>query len=135
LELVEGVSGGTDRSKDTGVGIGAGARLGQDLFKSEGFEALNAQQATACLNHLVNEEGLVFAIGLELVAQAGGEFVEVFGILVREDIEDSCETMAGRVTARNLFSFRRFRAGGVPGILPVCEDLGCGTHLFSLLSF
>jgi hypothetical protein len=47
---------------------------------------------------------------------------------VREDGEDTGETMAGRVTAGDLFAFRGFRAGGVFGILPVGEDLSCGTH-------
>ena len=44
------------------------------------------------------------------------------------------ETVAGRVTAGDLFTFRRLRAGGVGGILPVCEDLCGGTHI-SLSTF
>ena len=104
------------------------------ICSRRGLRGAGCQKATAGLNHLVDEEGLIFAFGLELIAQAGGEFVEVFSVLVREHVEDSTETVTGRVMTGDLFPFRRFRAGGLSGILPVREDLCCGAH-FSLSTF
>jgi len=133
-QFVERVSAGAPGGQDAGIGVGAGPGLGQDLFEGQRFEALDAQQAAAGLGHLVDEEVLVFGAGLELVAQMGGEAVEVFGVLVGKDGEDAGETMAGRVAAGDLFTFRRVRAGRVCGILPVGEDLCCGAHPTPIIS-
>ena len=83
LEFIEDGSRGAHAFEDAGVGIRAGAGLGQNLLKREGFEALNSEQAAPGLDHLIDEEVLVLALGVELIAEASGEFGEFGGVLVR----------------------------------------------------
>jgi hypothetical protein len=123
-QFVEGVSGAAHSGQDAGIGVGVSTWFGQDLFEREGFEALDSEQATAGLDHLVDEEAFVFAVGLELVAQAAGEAVEVFGILVGEDGEDAGGPVLSGVPRGGGFAFQGFRASGKDRVLLVGSDLG-----------
>jgi hypothetical protein len=133
VEFVQGVPRRADRRQNAGVGVGTRAGFCEDLFEGQSFKPLDSEQAAARLDHLVDEEVFVFAFGLELAAEADGEIVEVVGVLVREDIEDSGETMAGRVTAEICFPSGVF---GPVELAAFCRFARiCAVVLISLPSF
>ncbi len=128
-ELVEDVVVLAHGAEQAGVGVIGGGGVREDLLHGEGFEATDPLEFPAGLDHLIDEEGLVFALGGVLGAQTGGEVVEVLPGFVGQDIELAAETMTGRVLTAGGFSFRARRTGGEGGILPVSDDLGWCTHL------
>ena len=128
-EFVENVVVLSQCNEQGRVRIGIGAGFGEDLFEGECFETLDADEFPAGLNHLVDEKAFVLTFRVELGAEAGGEGVEVLDGLMGEDGEVAAETVTGRILTGGGFTFRRDRAGGLGGILPVREYLCCGAHL------
>ena len=73
---------------------------------------------------MLDEKGFMLVGGLELIAKAGEEDVELFLVFVGQDSEGAGESVFGGVPRGGGFAFRGFRAGGQGGVVLVGGDLG-----------
>ncbi len=129
LEFVEHVAVPGHGGKDPGIGVGIAVGFGEDLFERELFEAFDAGEFPAGLDHLADEEVFVFAFGPELVGEGGAEGGVLGFVLVGEDGGfGGGEAVPGRVRGGGGFAFGRGRARGVACVLAIREDLGGGCH-------
>ena len=101
-----------------------------DLFEGEflvaDFHLLGAHDAPGVGGELGDEEGLVGALGSEVLEEAGFEGFEVFGGFEREDGEFGGEAVLDGVESGFVFAFGGLRTGGLLRILLTCGALCFG---------
>lgn len=106
---------------DAAFGGGIG-QAEEHVLEGGGFEAGDALNAPAGLDHLIHEKRLVLAGGNEVGGQALGEAVEVGLVLVGEDGEGGGESVLRAVMAGGGFAWFGTRAGAELGVFLI----GCG---------
>jgi len=92
------------------------------------FEIGAAPQTPGGMNDFASEGLFERRVGREFSEIAGFELIKDVAFFGADEVRDREETEFGGILRDAGSPFGRDRAVGSFGILPICEDLGCGGH-------